>query len=88
MQYMFNCDVIRDLLFEINNNLLDMFRSVVYRNNSKKLIQLNTTIYYDKGGQGYMFRPRFEAIFRPFVVEKLIKFLHMIFRYEISYVKT
>jgi hypothetical protein len=24
-----------------------------------------------------MFRPGFEAIFRPFVVEQLIKFLHM-----------
>jgi hypothetical protein len=44
---------------------------------SNKLIQSNTTIYYDKGGQGYMFRPRFEAIFRPFVVEQLIKYLHM-----------
>jgi hypothetical protein len=32
---------------------------------------------YDKGGQGYMFQPPFEAIFRPFVVEQLIKFLHM-----------
>jgi hypothetical protein len=32
---------------------------------------------YDKGGQGYMFRPRCEAIFRPFVVEQLIKFLQM-----------
>jgi hypothetical protein len=32
---------------------------------------------YDKGGQGYMFRPQFEATFRPFVVEQLIKFLHM-----------
>jgi hypothetical protein len=27
---------------------------------------------YDKSGQGYMFRPRFEATFRPFVVEQLI----------------
>jgi hypothetical protein len=27
---------------------------------------------YGKGGQGYMFRPRFEAIFRPFVLEQLI----------------
>jgi hypothetical protein len=31
---------------------------------------------YDKGGQGYMFRSRFEVIFRLFVVEQLIKFLH------------
>jgi hypothetical protein len=32
---------------------------------------------YDKGGQSYMFWPRFEAIFRLFVVEQLIKFLHI-----------
>jgi hypothetical protein len=31
---------------------------------------------YDKGGQGYMFRPQFETIFGPFVLEQLIKFLH------------
>jgi hypothetical protein len=40
--------------------------------NSNKLIQSNPTIYYAKVVRaGYMFRPRFEAIFRPFVVEQI-----------------
>jgi hypothetical protein len=34
-----------------------------------KLILSNTTVYLDEGGRvGYMFRPRYETIFRPFVV--------------------
>jgi hypothetical protein len=46
---------------------------IVVTNCFSQTLQYN----YDKGDQGYMFRPRFEAIFRTFVVEQLIEFLHM-----------
>jgi hypothetical protein len=55
--------------------------------NSNKLIQSDTTIYCAKVVRvGYMFRPRFEAIFRPFVAEQLIKITYeMLACYGIPY---
>jgi hypothetical protein len=54
-----------------------MVHPVVCCNNSRNWFNQTQQCNYDKVGQGYMFRPRFEAVFRPFVVEQSIKFLHV-----------
>jgi hypothetical protein len=61
------------LLAELTHILLALGQYMIVTNWFSQTQQYN----YDKGGQGYMFRPLFEAIFRLFVVEQFIKFLHM-----------